>query len=98
MDHKQYSQPQAVAGDWNCWIKNVSRNCTTWINNVSRNCTTCVAKTKALICVFVFADANCWFSYDAAHINVSKVLVVITKDIGARWSSGKLRSGKWLVV
>ena len=34
-----------------------------------------VAKTKALIsfaakliCVFVFAYANCWFSHNAAHI------------------------------
>ena len=38
-----------------------------------------VAKTKALIsfavtakliCVFVFAYADCWFSHEAAHINV----------------------------
>ena len=27
-----------------------------------------VAKTKALICVFVFAYAKCWFSHDAAHL------------------------------
>ena len=36
-----------------------------------------VAKTKALIsfavtaqliCVFVFAYANCWFSHEAAHV------------------------------
>ena len=42
-----------------------------------RNCTIYVAKTKALIsfaviakliCVFVFADAKCWFSHDAAHL------------------------------
>ena len=26
-----------------------------------------VAKTKALICVFVFAYAKCWFSHDAAQ-------------------------------
>ena len=41
------------------------------------DCTIYVAKTKALIsfavtakliCVFVFAYANCWFSHDAAHI------------------------------
>ena len=42
-----------------------------------RNCTIRVAKTKTLIsftvtakliCVFVFACANCWFSHEAAHI------------------------------
>ena len=42
-----------------------------------KNCTIRVAKTKAmisfavtpkLICVFVFAYADCWFSHEAAHI------------------------------
>ena len=42
-----------------------------------RNCTIRVAKTKALIsfavtakliCVFIFAYADCWFSHDAAQI------------------------------
>ena len=42
-----------------------------------RNCTIRVAKTKALIsfevtakliCVFVCAYADCWFSHEAAHI------------------------------
>ena len=42
-----------------------------------RNCTIRVAKAKALIsfavtakliCVFVFAYADCWFSHEAAHI------------------------------
>ena len=42
-----------------------------------RDCTFQVAKTKALIrftvtakliCVFVFAYANCWFSYEAAYL------------------------------
>ena len=41
------------------------------------NCTTRVAKTKAqisfavtakLICAFVFAYANCWFSHEAAQM------------------------------
>ena len=44
-----------------------------------RKCTIRVAKTKALIsfavtakliCVFVFAYADCWFSHEAAHIYV----------------------------
>ena len=26
------------------------------------------AVTAKLICVFVFAYAKCWFSYDAAHL------------------------------
>ena len=42
-----------------------------------RDCTICVAKTKALIsfavtakliCAFVFAYANCWFSHAQAHM------------------------------
>ena len=42
-----------------------------------RNCTIRVAKTKALIsfavtakliCAFVFAYADCWFSHEAAHL------------------------------
>ena len=50
-----------------------------------RNCTIRVAKTKALIsfvitakliCVFVFAYANCWFSHEAAHMFTNEV----TKD------------------
>ena len=43
------------------------------------NCTIRVAKTKALIscavtaqliCVFVFAYANCWFSHAKAHLSM----------------------------
>ena len=46
-----------------------------------RKCTIRVAKTKALIsfvvtakliCVFVFAYADCWFSHEAAGINCLK--------------------------
>ena len=34
-----------------------------------RNCTIRVSKTKAkLICAFVFAYADCWFSHAAAHL------------------------------
>ena len=29
------------------------------------------AVTAKLICVFVFAYAKCWFSHDAAHINIT---------------------------
>ena len=45
--------------------------------NKKRNCTIRVAKTKALIsfavtakliCVFVFAYADCWFSHEAAQM------------------------------
>ena len=44
-----------------------------------RNCTIRVAKTKTLIsfagtakliCVFVFAYADCWFSHEVAHISL----------------------------
>ena len=45
-----------------------------------RKCTICVAKTKALIsfavnakliCVFVFAYADCWFSHEAAQMSTT---------------------------
>ena len=47
-----------------------------------RNCTIQVAKTKALIsfavtgkliCVFVFAYADCWFSHEAAQIDLKQI-------------------------
>ena len=51
-----------------------------------RNYTIQVAKTKALIsfavtakliCVFVFAYADCWFSHEAAHLmlNLARILI-----------------------
>ena len=51
-----------------------------------RNCTIRVAKTKALIsfavtakliCVFVFAYADCWFSHGAAHLLFTNSPIVI---------------------
>ena len=54
-----------------------------------RNCTIRVAKTKALIsfavtakliCVFVFAYADCWFSHEAAHILFVAVLYQIPQS------------------
>ena len=56
-----------------------------------RKCTICVPKTKALIsfavtakliCVFVFAYANCWFSHGVSHfmnITRSSLLTVCSK-------------------
>ena len=50
---------------------------------MKRNSTIRVAKTKALIsfavtakliCAFVFAHANCWFSHDVAHILIALYL------------------------
>ena len=34
-----------------------------------------VAKTKALICVFVFTYADCWFSHEAAQVSFSNSLL-----------------------
>ena len=50
-------------------------------------CTICVGKTKALIsfsvtakliCVFVFAFADCWFSHEAALILYSIFVKIFT--------------------
>ena len=49
----------------------------------NKNCTIRVEKTKALIsfavtakliCAFGFAYADCWFSYEAAHLLLKKQL------------------------
>ena len=54
-----------------------------------RDCTLCVAKTKALIscavtaqliCAFVFAYADCWFSNAVAHIYLSVSRLVSSSD------------------
>ena len=56
-----------------------------------RYCTVQVAKTKALIsfavtakliCVFVFAYADCWFSPDAAHIMKNPYIPLLYKKTG----------------
>ena len=61
-DTNQPVQSQKMAKDWKFW---------------KRHCTIRVEKTKMLIsfvvtvkliCVFVFAYANCWFSHEAAHL------------------------------
>ena len=53
-----------------------------------------VAKTKALIsfavtakliCVFVFAYADCWFSHDAVHFHIE--LVIQSRQLLVRGSS-----------
>ena len=56
-----------------------------------RKCTTIrLAKTKALIsfavtakliCAFVFANADCWFSYGAAQIYFHKITIMAVKII-----------------
>ena len=56
-----------------------------------RNCTIRVAKTKALIsfavtskliCAFVFAYTNCWFSHEAAQIVIiQKILNILQSTL-----------------
>ena len=55
------------------------------------NCTIHVAKTKALIsfavtakliCAFVFASANCWFSHAAAHIKHDWQICILQGLVG----------------
>ena len=59
---------------------------------MKRKCTICVAKTKALIsfadtakliCTFVFAYANCWFSDAAAQLlkNEIKINTEVNPDL-----------------
>ena len=58
-----------------------------------RNCTIRVAKAKALIsfavtakliCAFVFAYADCWFSHEAAHIFVLARLIIISSQAASK--------------
>ena len=39
------------------------------------------AVTAKLIYVFVFTYADCWFSHEAAHLMLPKVLVNLTKNV-----------------
>ena len=41
----------------------------------------CVSKTKALICVFVFTQAKIGLSHNAAHIIVSKCIIVVNTGL-----------------
>ena len=56
--------------DTNQAVQKIARDLKFRIHKVE-NCTISVAKTIALICVFVFAYAKCWFSHDAAHMLTS---------------------------
>ena len=65
-----------------------------------KKCTIRVAKTKALIsfavttkliCVFVFAYADCWFSHEAAHLLYKYLVVFISNhshDLYQKYKSG----------
>ena len=46
-----------------------------------RTCTIRVAKTKALICVFVFAYADCLFSDAAAHFGFGELVLLFMRVI-----------------
>ena len=61
-----------------------ARSLKLWIQVEKRNCIICVAKTKTqiscavtaqLICVFVFAHANLWFSHAKAKVANSCVFM-----------------------
>ena len=63
--------------NWAVWPQKMTGDCKFLIQQLEELCTILVAKTKELIsftvteklvCVFVFAYANYWFSHDAAHI------------------------------
>ena len=69
-----------------------------------RNCTIQVAKTRALIsfavtakliCAFVFAYADCWFSHEATHFKLVDAgfvsgfyhdICIKPKNMGIYWS------------
>ena len=42
------------------------------------------AVTAKLICVFVFAYADCWFSHEAAHLFIYLFIYLFTEAIGKR--------------
>ena len=53
----------------------LNRSDTNWAVQLHKTarCLDCafrIAKAKELICVFVFAYANCWFSHEAAQLLV----------------------------
>ena len=66
-DTNQAVQAKKIAGDWKFWTLNVEG--LFYLH---------VAETKVLICAFVFAYANCWFSHDATHIFHMLILIILT--------------------
>ena len=59
-----------------------------------RKCAIRVAKTKVLIsfavtakliCVFVFAYADCWFSHEAALLSVQDILFLKGRLVASYW-------------
>ena len=40
------------------------------------------AVTAQLICVFVFAYANCWFSHAKAHMFIDLIIFVLNSELG----------------
>ena len=40
------------------------------------------AVTAKLICVFVFAYADCWFSHEAAHMSVFPIFNILEFQMG----------------
>ena len=63
-DTNRAVQAQKMARDWKFWIQKVEE----LYYLCSENKDISFAVTAKLICVFVFAYADCWFSYEAAHL------------------------------
>ena len=70
-----------------------------FLSRKKRNGTILVAKTKTLftaklICVPVFAYANCWFSHEAAHFYTYYTLYKTTICIGENKAADQLRGNR----
>ena len=59
-------QAQKMVRGWKFWILESRGSCTIRIGKTKALIS--FAVTVKLICAFVFAYADCWFSHDAAHV------------------------------
>ena len=62
-DSNRSVQSQKMASSLKFWFKKITRNCTIRVAK-----TNALISTAKLICAFVFAYADCWFSCDTAHL------------------------------
>ena len=52
------------------------------------------AATAKLICAFVFAYADCWFSHAAAHVVINCDIILIYKNLKIQHTANEIRQNQ----
>ena len=82
MGSEQVRQAQKMAKDWKFWIEKVEEFYYPCSENKGADqlrsyCEADLRVTAKLICVFVFAYADCWFSHEVAQIQMNCQLYTV---------------------